>query len=151
MGFEYSVAFHSTAHDAVIRDRPLPGRLLATEISVGLQTNGVRSAGVFDAEPFWEIRCVVDKQPFSVLIYIFQPNEVRKNAIWCISFASGVGLVAKLMGKTDDNEIRKLARKLHAVLNGLAHVYGVRWFNGNEISTDPNAGVACPSDLGGMA
>jgi hypothetical protein len=148
MGLEYSVAFRSSKHDGAVLDRPLPGKGLAQEISDGLMQLDVLSEGVFDEEPFWEIRCVIDGKRIPVLVYIFQPNSVPHNAVWGISFSSQVGLLANLFGRNDVHEVQKLARALHEVLSTLGDVRGVRWFVGGNISPQINAGASSPSDLG---
>ena len=104
----------------------VPGRELAELIQSGLSQRGFNAEEVSYEEPFYVTRCRSGNYRYEILSYIYDPDEA--GAVWVVECAPQLGLWAKLMGKTEAQELGAVLKAINETLRGDSRVKEGRWF-----------------------
>ena len=107
-----------------------PGRAIVAHVVQHLPRFGVVIIGTADLEYAHEIRCLVAGKPYSVMV----SYDWLTPGWWEVFYAPRLSLVKRLLGATEDTEMRALTQALAGALDSLPGIGETRWYREYGVS-----------------
>ena len=104
----------------------IPGRELADFLHNGLKSHGFEVSEIENVEPLFSIKCKSGQLTYEILVSLYDPDA--EQPIWVIECPCKLGILAKLMGKKEDEELRTILAGIYSALSQKDKVWEMRWF-----------------------
>lgn len=111
----------------------MPGRELANVITTGMRRLGFHVQDVSYEEPFFSTRCRSGTYEYEILSFVGLPDKI--DATWVVECRPVLGLLSRLMGRSEEQELEAVLKAIHEVLTGESRVTEIRWFK--TLPSDP--------------
>lgn len=118
----YELQLRSTRYPAdlnCITHDDIPGGPLAEDIAEQLHERGYREVKVVESEPLWLVEVGTDKQCLTIVVLLFEPHDVRAQALWVASLKSGLSFWDRWRKKPEDAAVLALAKTLDASVRAI--------------------------------
>jgi hypothetical protein len=135
---------HFVNEDQEIIDAGIFGGKTLCEYLVGqLNSRG------FPAQPpelddfAWTFDCRVNDKNF--WIHVNESGDVENQNQWLLIVNSTVGLLRRLAGKTDEEEMKRLCNEFHNILSADERISDISWYCEEEWNNSTQGGAPTPS------
>jgi hypothetical protein len=122
---------------------PSPGREIVAHLTGTLPGLGVQVTGSRDIQYAHELDCLVGTRPYSVLVSYDWVSE----GWWEVFWSSTIGLLGKLFGQTEENELSTLATAVEHSLASLPNIQERRWYRKYGANDWPGAAYTAYPEL----
>lgn len=114
---------------------PSPGGPIVSHLTANLPPLGVRVLGHEDVEFAHELKCQVGARTYTVCVSCDWVDQ----GWWEVFWSPSIGLVGKLLGRSEDGELRSLAAAVARALASLPGIQERRWYRAYGVNTGPGA------------
>ncbi|HWU53687.1 MAG TPA: hypothetical protein VN153_12835 [Tahibacter sp.] len=116
----YPADLNGITHDNI------PGGPLAEDIAEQLRERGYREVRVVESEPLWLVEVGTGKQRLTIVVLLFEPHDIRAQALWIASLESALSLWGRWRKKPEDAAVLALAKALEASARAIKDLRVVR-------------------------
>jgi len=114
---------------------PSPGEAIIAHLKATLPAFGVRVLGHEDVEYAHELKCTVHARTYCVSV----SYDWVSAGWWEVFWNPVIGLIGKLRGQSEDEELRCLATAVSQSLDSLPGILERRWYKAYGVGVGPEA------------
>src|SRR5512136_364704 len=114
---------------------PSPGQAIVAHLLDTLPRFGVQILGHEDVEYAHDLRCRVGPRVYVVSV----SYDWVQQGWWEVFWEPALGFLKRLLGQSEDNELRRLALAVSQALDSLPGVQEKRWYPGSSVGVKPGA------------